>query len=208
MIKNIAEKVINRLTLYHCILVQYENDGLEYISSPQIADLLNIDHSQVRKDISLIGNRGKCKVGYSVTELKQAIEDSLGFKTNKNVFIIGVGNLGSALAKYDNFSNYGLNVLAMFDNDPLRVGMRINNKEVFHISKLSTLKRQLNVEIAILTVPRQYAQDCADYLVEAGIKYVWNFTPRILKVPKNVQVWNENLVGNFLSFTAKNNAVL
>ncbi len=203
MNENITDKVINRLTLYHCILIQYEEDGLEFISSPQLAEFLNIDNSQVRKDIKLIGYRGKCKVGYSVKELKDEIEKNLGFKNNKDAFIIGAGNLGSALAKYDNFANYGLNVLAMFDNDPIKVNMNINNKVVFHISKLPNLKERLNVNIAILTVPRIYAQECADYLVNAGIKYIWNFTPRVLKVPKDVKVLNENLIGNFLTFTTQ-----
>ncbi len=200
----LTDKVINRLTLYHCILLEYEESGLEFISSPQIADLLRIDHSQVRKDIKLIGNKGTCKVGYSVKELKSAIEHSLGFKNNKDAFIIGAGNLGCALTKYDNFTNYGLNILAMFDNDPLKVNMTVNNKEVFHISKLPNLKERLNVEIAILTVPREFAQESADFLVNSGIKYIWNFTPRVLNVPSDVQVWNENLIGNFLRFTAGN----
>jgi redox-sensing transcriptional repressor len=200
----LTDKVIKRLTLYHCILTEYMESGLETISSPQISGLLNIDDSQVRKDIKLVNNTGKCKVGYDVKTLKEAIEHTLGFKKNKDAFIIGAGNLGTALIKYDNFTNYGLNILAMFDNDPLKVNLSVNNKQVFHISKLPDLKNRLNVEIAILTVPRQYAQECADFLVSCGIKYIWNFTPRILKVPKSVQVWNENLIGNFLQFTVNN----
>lgn len=201
--KKFSDKVINRLTLYHCILTDYILKDIEFISSPQIAALLKIDDSQVRKDISLLNNVGKCRVGYIAKELRTSIERTLGFTKTKNAFIIGAGNLGSALAKYDNFTNYGLNVLALFDNDSLKVGIKINEKEVFHISKLPDLSEKLSVDIAILTVPREYAQKMADFLVESNIRYIWNFTPTVLSVPNDVQVWNENLMGNFLQFTYK-----
>lgn len=204
MKKEISEKVINRLTLYHCILTDYIDRNIEYISSPKIATLLNIDDSQVRKDLKLLNNAGTCKVGYIVKELKESIEKTLGFETVKDAFIIGAGNLGLALAKYDNFANYGLNVLALFDNDTLKIDLTINNKQVFHISKLPDLTKRLNVEIAILTVPRHAAQETAEFLIASGIKYIWNFSPCVLDVPKNIQVWNENLMGNFLQFTVQN----
>lgn len=199
--KKFSDKVINRLTLYHCILTDYLHKNIEFISSPQIAGLLKIDDSQVRKDISLLNNVGKCRVGYIVADLKKNIEKTLGFSKPKEAFIIGAGNLGSALAKYDNFSNYGLKVLALFDNDTLKVGNKVNDREIFHISKLEDLAQRLNVEIAILTVPREHAQGLADFLVKSNIKYIWNFTPTVLNVPKDIQVWNENLMGNFLQFT-------
>jgi len=196
-----SDKVINRLTLYHCILTDYILKDIEFISSPQIAGLLKIDDSQVRKDISLLNNVGKCRVGYIVKELKKNIEKTLGFEKPKEAFIIGAGNLGSALAKYTNFESYGLKVLALFDNDLKKVGTKINEKEVFKISNLPELAKELSVEIAILTVPREYAQKTADFLVESNINYIWNFTPTVLAVPNGVQVWNENLMGNFLQFT-------
>lgn len=201
MQKRISDKIINRLTLYHCILVDYIEKGVEVISSPQIAALLQIDDSQVRKDISYLNNAGKCRVGYIVKDLKESIERTLGFENPKNAFIVGAGNLGLALAKYDNFLNYGLKVMALFDNDPLKVDMQVNQKKIFHISTLPNMTGKLNVEIAILTVPREYAQKTAEFLVDSNIKYIWNFTPTVLKVPRDVQVWNENLMGNFLQFT-------
>ena len=110
--------------------------------------------------------------------------------------------MGMALAKYDNFANYGLNIIALFDNDKKKIGTTINNKLlILDINKLPNLARKNNVDIAILTVPGQYAQQTANFLVSAKIKYIWNFTPTVLSVPKDVQVWNENLMGNFLQFT-------
>ena len=188
MDKKISDKVINRLTLYHCILDDYITDNIEFISSKQIAALLKVDDSQVRKDISLLNNSGKCRVGYIVKELKKSIEATLGFSKTKNAFIVGAGNLGMALAKYDNFTNYGLNIVALFDN-------------ILDITKLPNLSRKSNIDIAILTVPKKYAQSMADYLVKAEIKHIWNFTPAVLAVPDDVQVWNENLMGNFLQFS-------
>ena len=195
---NIPDKALNRLTLYHFILNDQNSD---YISSATIADLLHIDDSQVRKDIAYLGNSGKCRVGYDVKRLKKSIEESLGFKQVKNAFIIGAGNLGSALAKYDSFSDYGLNIIAMFDNDLNKIGTQISNKNVFSISEIETHIKKSNVEIAILTVPRNFAQRVAEVLIKSGIKYIWNFTPCILDVPKEIIVWNENLVGSFLQFT-------
>jgi len=200
---DISDKVINRLTLYHCLLTEYIEKNIEYISSPQIASLLKIDDSQVRKDLKYLNNIGKCRVGYKVKELKESIEKTLGFKVAKKAFIVGSGNLGTALTQYDDFISYGLDIIALFDNDPFKIDMRINHKRVFHINDLPEFAKKQNVEIAILTVPRKYAQDVTNILVKAGIKYIWNFTPSILRVPDDVNVWNENLMGSCLQFTAR-----
>ena len=199
----IPEKVINRLTLYHFIFDNL-NENEQFISSTKIAQLLNIDDSQVRKDLKYLDNQGKCRVGYEVKNLKHKIEECLGFKQKRDAFIVGAGNLGSALAKYDSFNDYGLNIIAMFDNDAKKIGTLINGKEVFNLTKIGNLSERLGVDIAILTVPKECAISTANYLTGAGIKYIWNFTPCILDVPKDVKVWNENLVGSFLQFTNSN----
>lgn len=201
MDKKISEKVINRLTLYHCILQDFIDKNIEYISSKQIATLLRIDDSQVRKDINLLNNSGKSRVGYIVKELKKSIETTLGFAKTKNAYIIGAGNLGMALAKYDNFTSYGLNIINLFDNDDSKIGKSVNNKSIINIKELSKYTKANDVDIAILTVPGKFAQSTAEFLVNANIKYIWNFTPTVLDVPEDVQVWNENLMGNFLQFT-------
>lgn len=201
MDKKISEKVINRLTLYHCILQDFIDKKIEYISSKQIATLLRIDDSQVRKDINLLNNSGKSRVGYIVKELKKSIETTLGFAKTKNAYIIGAGNLGMALAKYDNFTSYGLNIINLFDNDESKIGKSVNNKDIINIKELPKHTKENDVDIAILTVPGKFAQSTAEYLVSANIKYIWNFTPTVLDVPEDVQVWNENLMGNFLQFT-------
>lgn len=196
----IPGEVVNRLTLYHFILEDL-NEGDVYISSKKIAKSLEIDDSQVRKDLKYINTVGKRKLGYNAKELKKAIEEKLGFKKTRDVFIVGAGNLGSALAKYSTFKDYGMNIIAMFDTDPKKIGTIINGKEVFDITKVGHMVQKLNVDIAILTVPKEYAKGAANYLAGSGIKYIWNFTPCILDVPDNIKVWNENLIGSFLQFT-------
>lgn len=203
---NIPDKVVNRLTLYHYILDDLREDE-ENISSSRIAQFLHIDNSQVRKDLKYLENPGKCHVGYNAKELKKAIEEKLGFKKTRDAFIVGAGNLGSALAKYDSFKDYGLNILAMFDNDSKKIGTIINGKEVFDITKVGNLSQRLGVDIAILTVPREFAKGVANYLAGSGIKYIWNFTPCILDVPNDIMVWNENLIGSFLQFTNKDEVI-
>lgn len=201
MDKKISDKVINRLTLYHCILSDFIDKNIEYISSKQIAELLHIDDSQVRKDINLLNSSGKSRIGYIVKELKISIEKTLGFKKTKKALIVGAGNLGTAIANYGNFTDYGLQILAIFDNDKNKIGKTINGMEIQDIYELPTSAIKEDIDIAILTVPGKFAQLTADFLVNAHIKYIWNFTPTVLSVPDNVQVWNENLMGNFLQFT-------
>jgi len=199
---NLPEKVINRLTLYHYIIDNYDKAGKPYIISSYLAKLLNIDNSQVRKDFKFLNTKlGKCRVGYDVKELKKSIEETLGFKQTKKAFIVGAGNLGTALVKYNHFKTYGLKILAMFDNDPIKTDMILNDVEVLHISKLPELAEKTKAEIAILTVPCEAAQSCAELLANSGIKYIWNFTPCVLNLPEDIKVWNENLIGNFLQFT-------
>lgn len=199
---NIPDKVVDRLSLYHFILDDLDENE-QYISSTKLSKFLNIDNSQVRKDLKYVGNEGICHVGYDVKELKKSIEETLGFKKPRDAFIIGAGNLGSALAKYNNFKYYGLNIIAMFDNDLKKIGKTINGKEVFSIEKIIDLAEKMDVDIAILTVPKEYAKSVVSYLKGSKIKYIWNFTPCILDTPPEIKVWNENLIGSFLQFTSK-----
>jgi len=198
---NIPDKVINRLTLYHYILEEYTND---FISSTILANMLHIDNSQVRKDIKYLQNTGKCRVGYDVEVLKSSIERTLGFQKNLNAVIIGAGNYGSALAKYDSFNNYGLNISAMLDNNPLKINKTVNGKKIYDINKLDDVIKDFDVKMAILTVPKEEAQIISSKLEDIGIKYIWNFTPCVLKVSNKVKVCNENLIGSFLQFTRHN----
>lgn len=198
----LSKKWMSRLTLYHSILTNAEKKGEEYITSTYMSELLkNIGASLIRKDIGDLSYKGVCRKGYSVKDLKELIEQRLSFSKNKDVYIIGAGNLGFALAKNNNFEYYGFNIKALFDANDLKVGIKVNGIEVFHISELDRMSREQNVKIAILAVPYDNAEAAIKQLVNAGIKYIWNFTEHIACVPEDVHIWNENLIGHFLQLT-------
>lgn len=201
----LSQRTINRLTQYHTVLRDYTKKDIQNITSSQIASFLKIDETQVRKDLKSIDCKGKCKVGYVVCELKDAIENVLDYKTIKKAFVIGAGNLGIALSKYSKFSEFGLEILGLFDVNPEIIGQKFDNKEIFHLKDIEEKIAQTGVNIAILTLPNKVAQEVTDKLVKAGIKYIWNFAPTILSVPDDIKVWNENLIGSFLQFCAIEN---
>ncbi len=202
MKSSLTQRAINRLTQYHTILRDYAKKGIKNITSSQISILLKIDETQVRKDVKSINCKGKCKVGYTVEELKTIIEEVLDYKIKKRAYVIGAGNLGIALSKYSKFSEFGLEILALFDVDSDKIGKDIDGKKIYDLKLLREKIIESNVEIAILTTPNKVAQEVACYITECGIKYIWNFAPTILSVKDDVKVWHENLIGSFLQFCA------
>ena len=200
----LSNKVIHRLTLYHCIL-KYTVKEQDYISSFEIADLLKLDNSQVRKDIAQCGVLGRQNFGYPTIELKNAIEQKLGFTERKEVFVIGAGNLGSALANYSDFKDYGIDIVALFDNNPTKIGQTLNGKMIFSLNKLENLISRVNIKNIILAVPPQHAQSITDYVVQCGVQCIWNFTPTVLKVPSSVTVYYENIISSFLQMRNNSN---
>lgn len=201
MTKQISIPTLKRLPSYYNIICEAANRGEKYISSATIAKMLIIDDTQVRKDIAVTGYVGKPKVGFDTFEFKSHLEEFLGLNNTRRAFLIGAGNLGIALAKYEGFRKYGLNILALFDNDPLKQGIKLANKEVYHISSLPLLLKELDVQMTILTVPYEQAQLVTDFLVESGVKAIWNFTTANLKVPFGVLVQNQDLASSFVTFS-------
>jgi len=193
----ISGNLIHRLTLYHCIL-NYTVNEQEFVSSNEIAAFLKIDDSQVRKDIAVCGIQGLPKHGYKVLDLKKSIEKKLSFNEQTDIFVIGAGHLATALTQYADFKAYGINILALFDNDESKIGQMINGKRVFDINRLENLIERMKIDTVILALPPQNAQEMTNRLVKSGIKFIWNFTPCIIKVPDNVIVYYENIVSGFL----------
>ena len=154
---------------------------------------MRVEDTQVRKDVSIIGYRGKPKSGYSVAGLKKAIEDFLGVNYQNTAILIGAGKLGSALAEYPGFKEYGLKLVAVFDNSPDRIGKVIGDATVLALESLPRVVKSHGAGIAIVTVPKEAAQSVCDKVVELGIKAIWNFAPTRLEVPDGVIVRNENL---------------
>jgi redox-sensing transcriptional repressor len=182
---------------YHLVAEQIESQASGHVSSAQIADLLDMDDTLVRKDLAAIGVRGRPRVGFSAQELMQAVRETLGFNGHYKSVIVGAGRLGGAIASYGGFGKYGLNIVALFDMDPLRVGDSLAGVSVLPIDSLESVVRDNGVHLAVLTVPAEAAQPLADRVVEAGVRAIWNFAPTSLVVPHAVFVRHEHISVGF-----------
>ncbi|MCX8013443.1 MAG: redox-sensing transcriptional repressor Rex [Rectinema sp.] len=188
---------IRRLPSYLHIIRAFQRTGEQYISGTWIANELNLEPIQVRKDLAITGIAGKPKKGYPVDQLIAAIEHYLGWDVEQSAIIVGAGNLGSALTGYQEFRNHGLKIIAAFDSDPEKIGKTIHGIEIFPLEQLERIVRERGIHLAILTVPSPYAQSSCDAIVGAGIKAIWNFTNVKLKVPEHVIVQREDLSSGY-----------
>lgn len=185
----ISSVVIGRLPKYLRILKRLKEENVEFVSSTTIANELNLNPIQVRKDLACVSkNDGKPKIGFEVCELIKDVESFLNLNHSKDLIVVGAGRLGQALMNYSEFEN-NINAVMAFDIDE----SKCDNKKIFHMSKIAEKISQKNIHIAIITVPKEVAQDVCNILVENGIKAIWNFAPIHLKVPDNVKVRNEDL---------------
>jgi len=188
----VPEPALRRMPCYLAQLKVAQKEGLKYISSPRIARIMDIDPTQVTKDLSYTRITGKTRVGYEVMPLIEELESFLGFKTMDEAFLFGAGSLGTALIRDYGLRHFGLNIVSAFDISRDVIGENFDGVVVHHINKLKELITP-DVQIGILTVPVEVAQETADLMIEAGIKAIWNFTPVILKVPDDIVVQNTSL---------------
>ncbi len=189
----LPEPTLRRLPWYLAYLKLLKDKGEEYVSSTQISKEINVDSSQIAKDLSFINITGKTRVGYEVSTLVDVLENFLGFTRTHKAFILGAGSLGSALLHDDGLEQYGLRVEAAFDINPNKIGTVINGIPVYHIDQLATMIEEKQVNIGILTVPVDKAQQVADMMIDHGIRAIWNFTPFRIKVPQNIVVQNTSI---------------
>jgi len=192
----VPEPTIRRMPSYLAYVKVLKKKGQQYVSSTQIANYMNIDSTQVTKDLSYTSIVGKTRVGYEVEALVDVLSNFLGFTVMDDAFLIGAGSLGSALLHDDGLSQFGLNIVAAFDVDPSTIGKNVNGVEVYHIDQFRDLAQQMNVIMGILTVPAENAQMVADLMVAWGIKAIWNFTPARIKVPEEIIVQNTTIYSN------------
>jgi redox-sensing transcriptional repressor len=186
--------VLERLMRYYRFLAESTaQKAAETVTSTQIAEALDIDPTQVRKDFAAIGLQGMGRVGFEVCEVCRAIRVGLGFDQDYAAVLIGTGHLGGALLAYSGFARYGLHITAAFDNDERKVGTTIAGYTVKPMRAMKHFIRRHNVRLAILTTPMEVSQGLADRLVAAGIKAIWNFTPTGLTVPSDVLVRSEHI---------------
>jgi redox-sensing transcriptional repressor len=201
-IYKIPEATVMRLSIYSRFLNQLSGEGIEKVSSGEIAVGAGVSSAQVRKDLAYFGEFGTRGVGYKVDELYGHLLKILGLDHKWNVIIVGAGKVGSALALYQGFKERGFTISAVLDVDKNRIGTKLEQIEIEPMEVLNQRVKENNINIGIVTVPASVAQDVTDKMVAAGVKAILNFSPRVLKVPNYVILRNVDLSVNLevLSF--------
>jgi len=206
----IPEATVARLAVYLRVIGNLLEDGQDIISSEELARTAGVNSAKLRKDLSFLGSFGTRGVGYDLTTLRDRIAEVLGVSEKRGVVIVGVGNLGHALAGYGGFASRGFHVAGLFDSDQLRVGERIGEQYVRPMSELADVVAVGDVAIGIIATPTGGAQNVADALVSAGVTSILNFAPVVLSVPTGIDVRKVDLASELqiLSFHERRKAGL
>ena len=205
----VPEPTLRRLPWYLSNIKLMKEKGEQYVSSTQISKEINIDASQIAKDLSYVNISGRTRVGYNIDALIEVLESFLGFTNMHKAFLFGVGSLGAALLRDSGLHHFGLEIVAAFDVNPELVGKDLNGIPIYHSDDFEAKMKEYDVNIGVLTVPINIAQEITDKMVDGGIKAVWNFTPFRIRVPENIVVQNTSLyahlavVFNRLNFNEK-----
>lgn len=199
--KQISKAVIKRLPRYYRYLGELLEDNVERISSNDLSKKMRVTASQIRQDLNNFGGFGQQGYGYNVKYLYTEIGKILGLDTVHPMIIVGAGNLGQALANYVEFEKRGFKLVGIFDVNPVLEGIAVRGIEIQMISDLPFFLKENNVEIAILTLPKNKAIDMADILIENGIKAIWNFTHVDLDTPDGVIVENVHLSESLMTLS-------
>ena len=195
MDKKISKSVLKRLPGYHAYLKSIQNPDSPYISATAIANALDMGEVQVRKDLAMVSDGGRPKVGYIRENLIEDIEQFLGYDNTTDAILVGAGRLGQALLGYSGFDEYGLNILAAFDIRP-ETKRKDSGKPILPLDQMVPFCREHKILMGIITVPTEFAQEACDRMIQAGIKAIWTFAPTHLDVPDHVMVHNENMANS------------
>ncbi len=206
---DVPEATVARLPQYLRALTALAEAGLRTVSSEALAEAVGVGSAKLRKDLSHLGSYGTRGVGYDVAQLRRQIADHLGQTVPWNVVIVGIGNLGHALAGYSGFASRGFSVVGLFDDGPHVVGEVVNGMRVRPLADLPAVVRPGQPTIGVLAVPAEHAQAVCDRLVAAGVTSVLNFAPTVLRVPADVDVRKVDLASELqiLAFHAQRRAV-
>ena len=194
--KEISKSVLKRLPGYLAYLKNMPEDAPAHISATALAGALGMGEVQVRKDLALVSDGGRPKIGYLRSALVEDIEQFLGYDNTTDAIIVGAGKLGCALLGYEGFAEYGLNIVAAFDSDDVLIGTSKSGKPIMHMSRLEEFCQKHKICIGIITVPAEYAQGVCDRLISTGIQAIWNFAPKHLDVPDGILVQSENMAAS------------
>ena len=189
----VPQPTLRRLPWYLSNVKLLRKKGERFVSSTQISKEINIDASQIAKDLSYVNISGRTRVGYEIDTLIAVLEDFLGFTNIHKAFLFGVGSLGGALLRDSGLNHFGLEIVAAFDVNPDLVGTTLNGIPIYHSNDFEKKMREYDVNIGVLTVPIEIAQTITDTMVAGGIKAVWNFTPFRIRVPEDIVVQNTSL---------------
>lgn len=196
MEKEISRATLKRLPIYLSYLKALPSEASANISATALAAGLHMGEVQVRKDLALVSDGGRPKIGYNREHLIADIENFLGYGNSNDAVLIGAGKLGRALLGYGGFAEYGLNIVAAFDANDTLIGTTNGGKPIMHLSRLGEVCQRYKIKIGIITVPAEYAQGVCDLLIENGILAIWNFAPKHLNVPDGILVQNENMAAS------------
>jgi redox-sensing transcriptional repressor len=184
--------VAARLSRYLQVLTQAKKMGKDRISSQEIADYTNINATQIRRDLSGFGKFGKRGVGYNIDSLLGEIRKILRTQGQHNIALVGAGRLGQAIASSPIFAEHGINIAAVFDTDPDKLGRLVGNVGVSGYGDLPRIVREKNIIVGVLAVPAANAQEAATDLVSAGVRIIFNYSEALLDVPSDVTVHTSN----------------
>lgn len=191
--EKVPEPTLRRLPWYLSNIKLMKERGEQYVSSTQISRQINVDASQIAKDLSFVKIAGRTRVGYEIDALIEVLESFLGFTRLHQAYLFGVGSLGGALLRDSGLHHFGLEIVGAFDVNPDLVGTEINGIPIYHSDTFEDHARREGVPIGVLTVPINIAQEVTDQMVAGGIKAVWNFTPFRIRVPEQIVVQNTSL---------------
>ncbi len=199
--KSISQAVISRLPRYYRYLGDLKDNGIERISSQDLSKLMKITASQIRQDFNNFGGFGQQGYGYNVEFLYNEIANILGLNTKHNLIIIGAGNLGQALANYMNFERRGFIVKGIFDKNPDLYGKELRGITVQPVENIEKFIKENDIDIAVLTIPKEGAVKAAELLVKCNIKAIWNFAHVDLNVPDNIAIENVHLSDSLMKLS-------
>jgi len=201
-IKKVSMAVIKRLPKYYKCLGELLRKNAERVSSQELSKLLGFTASQIRQDLNNFGEFGQQGYGYNVSQLYKEVSKILGLNTSHKMILIGAGNLGQALANYTGFTTHGFNIIAIFDTNASLVGRKIKDIPIYHVEDMEYFINKNDVDIAVLTVPRDETEKIVKALMKTGVRGIWNFTPAEININNtNIVVENVHLIDSLLTLS-------